>query len=92
MTFSDGETVRILDLEKSGHARTPRYVRGKTGKIARLLGEFRNPEELAYGGNGLPEKELYRVLFKQSDLWEDYDGSPEDTLYIDIYEHWLEGT
>ena len=33
---------------------------------------------------------LYRVHFKQSDLWADYDGKPEDTLELEIYEHWLE--
>lgn len=90
MSFATGKTVRVLDLDKSGHVRTPRYIQGKTGRIASLLGEFRNPEDLAYGGDGLPEKPLYRVLFKQSELWENYKGSPEDTLYIDIYEHWLE--
>lgn len=90
MSFAEGETVRVLDLEKPGHVRTPRYVRRKKGKVVRLLGEFRNPEDLAYGGDGLPEKALYRVLFEQSDLWENYDGLPEDALVMDIYEHWLE--
>lgn len=91
MAFADGETVRVLDLDKSGHVRTPRYVRGKTGRVARLLGGFKNPEDLAYGEYDKPEKPLYRVLFKQSDLWEGYEGNFDDTLVIDIYEHWLEG-
>jgi nitrile hydratase len=45
---------------------------------------------LAYGGDGLPEMPLYKVVFRQADLWEGYGGPPEDTLFIDIYEHWLE--
>ncbi len=91
MSFAGGETVRVRSLDKGGHVRTPRYVRGKTGRISHLLGEFKNPEDLAYGGYDRPEKKLYRVLFKQSDLWEGYEGDSEDTLVIDIYEHWLEG-
>ncbi|CAN0548117.1 unnamed protein product [Laminaria digitata] len=32
---------------------------------------------------------LYRVNFKQGELWSDYDGSADDTLEIEIYEHWM---
>ncbi|MBA2692832.1 MAG: nitrile hydratase subunit beta [Rubrobacter sp.] len=91
VSFSDGETVRVLDLDKSGHVRAPRYVRGKTGTVSHLLGKFKNPEDLAYGKYDGPEKELYRVAFRQSDLWQGYEGNLDDTLVIDIYEHWLEG-
>ncbi len=91
MSFSSGDSVRVLDLDKSGHVRTPRYVRGKTGRVVHFLGRFKNPEDLAYGEYAEPEKPLYRVLFMQSDLWEDYEGDLGDTLVIDIYEHWLEG-
>ncbi|MBA2375407.1 MAG: nitrile hydratase subunit beta [Rubrobacter sp.] len=90
MIFAEGEAVRVRSLEKSGHVRTPSYVRGKTGRISRLLGGFKNPEDLAYGEYDRPEKELYRVAFRQSDLWRNYEGGPDDTLVIDIYEHWLE--
>jgi nitrile hydratase subunit beta len=88
--FEPGEAVRVRAEEKSGHIRTPNYVRGKTGQIEKVLGTFRNPESLAYGGSGLPEKPLYKVGFRQSDLWDGYAGPADDTLYIDIYEHWLE--
>ena len=37
-----------------------------------------------------PKKDLYEVRFTQTELWPDYAGSPYDTLYVDIYEHWLE--
>ena len=55
-----------------------------------VLGAFPNPEGLAYGGDGLPDMPLYKVGFRQADLWEGYGGPPEDALFIDIYEHWLE--
>ena len=51
---------------------------------------MKDPESLAYGGSGLPEKHLYKVAFRQKDLWDGYAGSPDDALYIDIYEHWLD--
>ncbi len=82
--------MRVPDVEKKGHVRTPAYVKGKRGHITVVLGEFPDPESLAYGGTGLPEKPLYRVRFRQSNLWEDYRGPLDDTLHVDIYEHWLE--
>ena len=70
--------------------RTPAYVRGKQGWVERVQGEFRNPESLAYGGDGLPRQALYMVGFRQSDLWHArYRESSGDTLYVDIYEGWL---
>ncbi len=88
--FSPGDAVRVLDLRREGHVRTPEYVRGRRGSVSRVLGGFPNPESLAYGGDGLPEKALYRVAFRQTDLWDNYEGSPDDVLYVDLYEHWLE--
>jgi nitrile hydratase len=88
--FQPGEAVRIIERNQPGHVRTPQYVRGKSGIVERIVGSFPNPETLAYGQTGLPYKMLYRVHFKQSDLWADYDGKPEDTLELEIYEHWLE--
>ena len=88
--FAPGDAVRVRDVEKKGHVRTPDYTKGKPGRIAEVLGAFPNPEGLAYGGDGLPEMPLYKVGFRQADLWEGYGGPPEDALFIDIYEHWLE--
>ncbi len=72
-----------------GHVRTPRYLQGKAGVIERICGAFANPEELAYGRDGLPKQTLYRVRFRQSQLWPDYRESPDDTLDAEIYAHWL---
>ena len=90
MKFAPGDRVRVLELLKGGHVRTPSYVRGKDGWIERVHGEFRNPESLAYGGDGLPRESLYLVGFSQAALWADrYKESRTDHLYVDIYEHWL---
>ncbi len=88
--FHPGDSVRVLERNQPGHVRTPLYVRGKVGVIERIVGSFPNPETLAYGQTGLPYKMLYRVNFEQKLLWQDYDGKPEDSLEIEIYEHGLE--
>ena len=88
--FRPGDRVRVRSANPPGHVRTPSYVRGKPGWIERVHGDFRNPEHLAYGRDGLPRQPLYMVGFLQTDLWPRYGESREDRLYVDIYEHWLE--
>ena len=87
--FTPGTRVLVREDYPAGHIRTPVYVRGKTGVVTRRIGEFRNPETLAIGRDGLPLKTLYEVKFEQKDLWPDYAGATRDSLLIDLYEHWL---
>ncbi len=87
--FKHGDTVRVVLTHPPGHRRTPHYIRGKTGVVEHTCGAYANPEELAYGFDGLPKKEVYKVRFAQKDVWPDYRGSDHDTLDIDILEHWL---
>ena len=49
-----------------------------------------NPEELAYGRDGLPARPLYRVRFRLADVWPGYAGSEADCVEVEVYEHWLE--
>ena len=87
--LSPGTRVVVRDHYPPGHIRTPVYVRGHSGVITRKIGDFGNPETLALGHDGLPPKALYEVKFKQKDLWPDYAGADDDSLLIDLYEHWL---
>jgi len=87
--FAPGDAVRVAAVHPPGHRRTPFYIRGKQGVIERVCGEFSNPEELGYGFDGLPKKRLYRVRFRQKDLWDGYVGADGDTVDVDVYEHWL---
>ena len=88
--FAKGARVRVRRADPPGHIRTPWYIRGQEGEIERLCGAFANPEELAYNRPGLPAQPLYRVRFRQSQLWPDYRGDQRDTLEVEIYQHWLE--
>jgi nitrile hydratase len=87
--LSPGDRVQVVPTNPPGHRRTPFYIRGKQGVIERVCGEFPNPEELGHGFDGLPKKQLYRVRFRQKDLWSNYRGSEHDTVDVDVYEHWL---
>jgi len=88
--FKLGDRVRVRVGSLPGHFRTPSYIQGKTGTVVAVHGEFRNPESLAYGGDGLPKKFLYLVCFAQSHVWGQYCAPSKDTLFMDLYEHWLE--
>jgi|GEM_PF-138853 len=86
--FGIGDTVHVRRVISPAYTRTPRYVMGAKGTISRPLGEFFNPDDIAYG-RFTPKKMLYRVQFRQVDLWPDYKGPPNDTLEIELFEHWL---
>lgn len=89
--FEAGQRVRVQGrFPRVGHIRTPFYVRGQVGEVERVCGAFRNPEQLAFGGEGLPAPVLYRVRFDACSLWPDYAGSAADVVEVEIFEHWLE--
>lgn len=91
--FSVGDRVQVhkqFPPTPPSHIRTPYYVRGHAGIVERICGAFRNPEELAFGRDGAPEIPLYRVRFRQKDLWSDYEGHEDDKIDIEIFEFWLD--
>ena len=90
MSLAPGTRVRVRDAwpEASGpaHIRTPHYVRGKAGTVLRHLGDFPNPEDIAFA-RPAPLRALYHVSFPLPQIWADASG---DELVVEIYEHWLE--
>ncbi len=88
--FGDGSAVRVKSHFQTGHVRTPFYIKGKTGWVERCYGEFRNPESLGHGGDGMPRVRLYLVGFHQRDVWDGYDTGSRDKIFVDVFEHWLE--
>jgi nitrile hydratase subunit beta len=91
--FAIGDRVRVraaFPPTPPTHIRTPYYVRGRIGAVERLCGAFRNPEELAYGRDGMPKQPLYRVRFAQRDVWPEYQGAAQDCIEVELYEFWLE--
>jgi hypothetical protein len=88
--FAPGDRVAVRAAFPIGHVRTPYYIRGKQGVIERLCGSYSNPEELAYARSGQPQQPLYRVRFRQLEVWPGYSGNRDDTVDIEIFQHWLE--
>jgi nitrile hydratase len=88
--FAAGDAVAVRRSEPLGHVRTPYYVRGLEGIVERVCGPYADPEELAYGRPGLPARPLYRVRFRQRDVWPEYDQMSNDCVEVEIYEHWLD--
>ena len=87
--YEEGQRVRVDNRPTIGHCRAPLFIRGRTGTVATIHGAFRDPERLAYHQPGLPAQHLYKVRFRQTDLWVDYTGNPSDELEVDVYENWL---
>ena len=88
--FETGDRVTVREAYPIGHVRTPYYIRGMSGVIERFCGAYANPEELAYARSGLPKQPLYRVRFRQADVWHGYSGKDDDTVDLELYQHWLE--
>jgi nitrile hydratase len=88
--YKAGDRVRVRSANPLGHIRTPFYIRGHAGVIERLCGTFGNPEELAQMRSGEPKQPLYRVRFRQAEVWPDYRGGADDVLEVEIFQHWLE--
>ena len=88
-SLAAGDLVRVREDYPPGHIRTPVYVRGKVGRVIHCFGAFGNPELLAYRLSG-PDQQLYKVRFRQRDLWSDYAGPDQDSVDLDLYRHWLE--
>lgn len=88
--YKPGDRVKVLKAYPPGHIRTPYYIRGCTGEVERVCGAFPNPEELAMMRDGQPAQPLYRVRFRQKEVWPDYAGSERDVLEVEIFQHWLD--
>ena len=89
--FAPGTVVRVRDdwPETRGpcHIRTPHYLRGERGTVVRHLGDFPNPEDLAFA-RPAERRALYHVRFDQPRLWQ--QGRVGDEVVVEIFEHWLE--
>ena len=87
--FTTGQRVRIADRTPPVHHRVPSYAKGRVGVIERVCGVHGEPEKFIRG-DGEPAQRIYRVTIPQSELWNSYDGTENDILEIEIFEHWLE--
>jgi nitrile hydratase beta subunit len=88
--FRVGQQVRARNINPAGHTRLPRYARGKTGKIVRDHGVYIFPDTNAHG-LGEKRQHVYSVRFAARELWGE-GASPRDSVYIDMWDDYLERT
>jgi nitrile hydratase len=86
--FKVGEQVRARNINPLGHTRLPRYARGKQGLVARHHGIFVFPDTNAHFLGEQPQH-LYSVRFAARELWGE-DASPRDSVYLDMWDSYLE--
>jgi nitrile hydratase len=70
------------------NTRLPRYARGKTGVVQRDHGIFVFPDTNALFQGEKPQH-LYSVRFAARELWGE-QAKPKDTVYIDMWDDYLE--
>jgi len=87
--FAVGNRVRVTDDSPLGHTRKARYIRGKTGELVLAHGTFIYPDS---AGNGLGDdpQHVYTIRFDARRLWGNDIGDPNASVYVDVWEPYLE--
>lgn len=86
--FRAGQRVRARNMNPMGHTRLPRYARGRAGTIERDYGVFPFPDALAHFQPDKPQH-VYSVRFAARELWGE-QARPQDSVYIDMFDDYLE--
>jgi nitrile hydratase subunit beta len=86
--FSPGQRVRTRNIHPTGHTRLPRYARGKTGAVDRVHGVYVFPDTTAHSLGENPQH-VYSVRFAARELWGE-QASPRDSVFMDIWDNYLE--
>ena len=86
--FQLGQRVRARNIHPTGHTRLPRYTRGKLGTIDRDHGVFVFPDTNAHFLGEKPQH-VYSVRFAARELWGP-EASPRDSVYLDLWDNYLE--
>ena len=86
--FKIGDRVRARNMHPTGHTRLPRYARGRTGVIEVDRGVQLFPDTHVYQLGDNPQH-VYGVRFAARELWGE-QASPRDSVYLDLFEDYLE--
>ena len=86
--YAVGDTVRAKNIHPVNHTRLPRYARGKTGTITKVIGAHVFPDS-AGNDKGDDPQWLYQVTFTARELWGE-QGNSLDTVSVDLWEPHLE--
>lgn len=89
--FEPGDTVKVSDRSPVGHYRVPTYLRGRRGVVEAVIMPCSvDNEEEGFGRDAGSKRHYYRITFPMPEIWPGYEGSPRDSLHIEVFESWLE--
>jgi hypothetical protein len=86
--FAPGDRVRTRVMNPPGHTRLPSYLRGRPGRIERILGTLPFPDRRAAGERSATDV-AYTVRFAAADIWGD-DAEPNGMICADLFDAYLE--
>ncbi|HEV3201372.1 MAG TPA: nitrile hydratase subunit beta [Bryobacteraceae bacterium] len=86
--FRAGERVRARNINRVGHTRLPRYARGRAGVIERDRGVQAFPDT-HLTAPVQHAQHVYSVRFTARELWGE-EASPNDAVYLDLWDDYLE--
>jgi len=85
--FAAGDRVRVRRESPRGHTRCPRYARGATGTVDRVVGTHVLPDANAHGEEGA--EPVYTVRIEAEELWGS-GGEANGSVHLDLWESYLE--
>jgi nitrile hydratase subunit beta len=86
--FTVGQRVRARNMNPTGHTRLPRYARGKLGTVHLDHGVYVFPDTNAHFLGEKPQH-VYSVRFAARELWGE-QAAPQDSVYVDMWDDYLE--
>lgn len=87
--FKVGEMVRVKNIHPGGHTRAARYLRGKQGVVERVYDSFIFPDTNSKREGENPQY-VYCVRFEAAHVWGPETSEPNETIYFDLWEPYLE--
>jgi nitrile hydratase len=86
--FQPGQAVRAINVNRIGHNRLPRYIRGKTGWVERVNGLYAIEDEQEFSKDPTPQT-VYTVGFEGTEVWGP-ECEPKMKVYLELWEGYLE--
>lgn len=87
--FTVGDTVRVVRQAPHGHTRLARYIRGAVGDVVSHHGTFIYPDTAGNGLGDCPEH-VYTVRFDARELWGKDGAEPNESVYFDVWDPYIE--
>jgi nitrile hydratase len=86
VTLAPGTRVRARLGDPDHHTRLPAYVRGQTGEVVEVAGQWPLPDDRAQGVVPPRVETVYSVRFPAAALW----GDGAHVVVVDLWESYLE--